>query len=82
MQALWNRWASSVPDNNVHRADPVETSYNVFGKSSWKHQHITYMTDDSDTIAKITRFWFDDGNTEDLIFIFRWAGDENVLADW
>jgi hypothetical protein len=81
MQALWSRYGSSVFANRS-ASDEMEIAFMIRGKAANRMQHFTYWDGEGNPVARITRFWFEDETTDDLVFLFRWTGIEYVLSDW
>jgi hypothetical protein len=81
MRALWSRYGSSVFGCEIP-ADPEEIAFVTRGKSATRMQTFRHVDGNGDDIARITRFWYEDGTTDDLVFYFRWDGVTYVLSDW
>jgi len=81
MRALWSRWGSSL-FTNVNESPEEDIAYIIRGKMAIKRQTFLHVDGNGEPVARITRFWFDDETTDDLIFFFRWQGIDNVLAEW
>ncbi len=81
MRQLWSRHASSF-HCEVRESDVEEGSYLVRGKPANKKQDIVFIDGNGETPVRMTRFWFDDGTTDDLIFTLRLENTDYILSDW
>jgi len=81
MRALWSRYGSST-FGTCCPSDEEEIACMIRGKFATKMQNFIHYDGAGDEIARITRFWFVDGTTDDLIFTFRWDDSTYVLSDW